>query len=341
MRKLWSAALACLLLALPAAATAEAEYELNVAHTVPTTHPIHTALTEILADVERQSGGRLAFHIFDNSTLAKSPQMLKAVGKGGADMGLVPPCFFPGDLPCFATHDMPFLSDDVPQGVKLAQAMTRLPEVQAELERANIAVWFCSSGEKGAIASLKTPIRTMADIKGKRVLTTLESFCQEIEAWGGVPVQVTAPDMYVGLQRGLGDAVYMPIPTVFSQRLHELARHVTIIPSQLTANTISINRDLLEDLPADLRALLMDAGGDKAGQRLLELTEKETERQLEAMQAAGVELIVLTPEEQQPWREASIRGMEAYWRELLQRGGVADPAAWMEKIRALAASLHS
>lgn len=328
----------CALLLYPFAAHS-AEYELSIATTVNPSHPIHISLLEVCKTAEEKSGGRLTFHIFDNGTLAKGPQMLKVIGGGGADMGVLAPSFFPSSLPRYAVHDMGFLCKDATSCSRLALAMTNMPEIQEELSKANILFLISMSGTYAGIGSINAPIRSLADFRGKRVLTTLEPLCKEIEAWGGTPVQVLAADLYVGLQRGLGDMVYMPMPVIYTQRLHELLKYLTLMPSGMSANNLGINKDLFESMPKDIQQILLEMGGESGSVLFGRNTDELTARQLDTMRQAGVEVITLTDAELRPWVGASNKGMEPYWIDLLQRGGVTDSRGWIKQVRDLATSL--
>lgn len=332
--------LACILL-LKSMTCIAAEYEINIASTVNTAHPIHVSLLEVTKIAEEKSGGRLVFHIFDNGTLAKGSQMLKVVSGGGADMGLVAPAFFPAALPRSAVHDMGFLCADATSASKLAFAMAQLPEVKQELDQANVVFLINTSGTYCGIGSLNTPVRSLQDFKGRRVLTTLENLCKEIEAWGGTPVQVLPADLYVGLQRGLGDIVYMPLPVIYAQRLHELLHYLTLMPSGMSANNIAINKNLFKSMPADLQQILLEMGGEEGSILFGQSTDRLTAQQLETMRESGVEVISLTQEELEPWKQASNKGMESYWINLLAQGGVSDPLGWMQKIRDLAGDIST
>ncbi len=333
--------LASLLLLAPHPARAAETYELNVAHPVTATHPISVYLAALLDDIRAKSGGRLEFHVYENNTLIKSDGMFKAIRDGGTDIGMLPPGFVPADMPHSMTHDMSFMSSNASTAGELMWAMRELPEVQAELNKANAVLLFAASGDRPALGSLSTPIRQMSDLKGKRVLFWQANFIDEIKAWGGIPVQISIPDTYVALQRGMGEVMYGAIPMFASLKLQELIKHLTIMPSSMGGTMWLINKDSLASLPPDLQKLLLDETGEKASLGISNAVYQAANRDLDAMTRAGVEIIRLSPEELAPWKAASIAATSPYWESLLRRAGDKDTAPWMQRVRALAEKVET
>lgn len=319
---------------------AERVYEINVASTVSTIHPVHLSLVKILGRIEEKSQGRLQFHIFDNSTLVKADGMFRAVKSGGADIGLLAPAFVAADMPYSFSHDMPFLSSDPLKAGDLMWAMRELPEIQAEFQRANAEPLWAYSSEKLAFGSLHTPIRSMADLRGKRVLVWQPRQSEEVKGWGGIPVQVPMSDTYVALQRGMGEALYAPAPVFASLKLQEIIKYLTIVPSSFTGMWCPINKDRMASLPEDLQRLIREETGMKATREQCEMTRNALLNDFQTIRAAGVEIIELTPEEIAPWKEANIRALTPYWQDILKRGGEKEPDAWIQKVRNLAATVE-
>lgn len=342
MRKIVS--LLALGLCLLPVGTRAAEFEFSVAHPTATTHPVHIYTSEMFNRISERSGGRIEFHIYDNNTLVKLDAMYKALKSGGVDIGLMPASSAPADMPYTLTHDMSFISSDATKGGALLWEMQRFPEIQAELERSNTIALFASSGERPAMGALNTPIRSMEDLRGKRVLIWHANFIEEIKGWGGIPVHVSIPDTYVALQRGMGEVLYAPMPMFVSMKLHELIKYLTIVPSSLTANWWLMNKDSFASLPPDLQKIMFEEAGAKASTGLgglPALITSYSDRDLKIMAEAGIEIIRLSDEELEPWRQVSEKIMEPYWIDILTRAGDPDPKAWMEKIRVLAAEVEA
>lgn len=333
--------LAAAILLAPAPAPAAPEFELNVSSMLTTIHPVHIHTVAMLKGIEEKSGGRIQFHMFDNNTLVKPDGVVKAVKNGGADLAIVTLNALSSDLPYCRTHDMPFVCTGAYTGSQLMWAMGQLPEIKKELDAGNAELLWAFSGERCAVGSINGPIRRMADLQGKRVLIWQPSLGEEVKGWGGIPVQVGLTDVYVALQRGMGEAFYSAIPMFPSMKLEELVKHLTIMPSVLPGAIWIINKDVMASLPEDLQALLRDGTGEAATLAQGEVLVKAGQNDLQTMRAAGVNIIELTPEELAPWKETSIRSMTPYWRDTLRRGGDKDPDAWIRKVRELAANIEA
>ena len=321
-------------------AFAEPEYELSVSHIFTTIHPVGKYIIELTKEIEQKSNNRIAFHVYDNNTLFKGENALDAVQKGGVDIANVLPCFVAGDLPYSHTHDMPFLSSDALSASRLMWAMLELPEVKQETERYG-EVLFAFSGAQPGLLSTNTPIRTPSDLKGKRVLVLQASFIDDVKEWGGIPVQISVGDAYVALQRGMGEVLYTAIPMMPSMKLQELGKYLTPMPTALTGNWWFINKDIMEELPEDLRTLLRENTGAKATEELGTALRDSCLNDIETLRSAGVEIIELSPEEITPWKDGSIQATKTYYRDVLTRGGEKDPDAWMSRVRELASRIEA
>ncbi len=333
MKKTFLIAALCALLA-PTPSFA-AEYELSLAHGLGTTHPQNIALIELAAALKAESNGRIEIHIYDNGTLVKNPGLLKAVSSGGADIVLFSPAFSPADFPHMLAHTMNYLCDDAYHSTRLAQAMVQLPEGKLDFERNNVqllTIWSASS--PGIIA--KRPIRAVQDLAGKRVMAVQEVLCKELESWGATSIQIVPQDMYVGLQRGLGEAAYVNLPQIFSQKAHEQGKYLTTLPSSFVCTMLIMNKKLYDSMPEDVRALLNKHLGMGKSEFLTKCNEDYIHAELEAAQKTGIERIEIKGEALVPWKEASLRVLDPYWEDVLRRGNVADPKGWMTTVRNLA-----
>ena len=322
-------------------ACAEEVFELSYAHPVGPTHPIHIASAKLFKDMEEESGGRLKVTIYDSNTLVKMPGVLKALKDGGTDIGYINVSSVQNDMPYTVAHDINFAVSGSVNAGKLLEEMEKLPEVKKELTDNNCIYLFGHCSDRFSIGSLKDPIRTPADLKGKRVLTVQSNLADEITNWGGTPVLVGIPDCYVALQRGMGDCVYTALPLYCSIKLHELLKHITIMPSTFSGNIIAINKEAFEDLPEDIQKIMLKHSGYDSTVYMCQMTADAGDRDVKIMQDAGIDIITLTPEELEQWKSLSVAGLQQQWIDTLKRGGVKDPEPFIAKVREMATAVEA
>lgn len=106
----------------------------------------------------------------------------------------------------------------------------------------------------------RTPIRTLADIKGKKVRAS-GLMMNWIEAFGGNGVFIPGEETYTSLQTGALDGVsWGSAMGMYSVKFHEVAKYFLwppIMPVN-TANVI-VNQKAWDSLPPDLQVALEQA----------------------------------------------------------------------------------
>ena len=288
-------------------------------------------------EITNKSNGQVVFHYYPLNGLVKADAMPGAVRGGSLDIGGIQLQTAVAMLPHSQAIALPFLVQNAKEACTLYPLMfEKFPEMRQEVEK-NFKFLAAMGSDRYAFASNNMLIKTPADIKGKRVLVWAPYQIKEVESWGGLPVQVTSAETYMGLQRGLGEIAYVPCPAVESSKLNEVAKYITYIPSRSLPIVILMNKDSWESLPDDVKKLVEETTGTKLshfiGDQLMQLTEEDIEKH----HAKGCQTYHLTLEEQQAFKDLAANANKEYWNDMLKRNGVKDPEAWINKVEKLAA----
>lgn len=280
-----------------------------------------------LDELAEKSDNRLILDYFMNGALVRAEDIVPALMNGNLDLGGAGPDGRADQFIHTLTFMMPYIARDSVQASELYwQAYTTVPEVKAELDRVGkiLTVW---GSDRSGLFSTKGPILSPSDLKGKKVLIWNPSQAAQVEAWGATPVPVAALDTLRALQRGAGDVFFGPLPTGVAYKLMNAAKDVTILPasSMLMFNAVSWN--VWNELPPDLRQLLVDSTGHEASVRSGRLLYDATNKDLETMRRAGISIHELTPVQEGAFRQAERQMTVDNWRAALKSGGSADPDA--------------
>ena len=317
---------------------ADEVYELSLAHALNSLHPQSKYIVQWAQKLGQDSDGRLEIHIYDNNSLLKSAAMIPALKAGGLDMGLLFPSSLLANMPYSSAVNMPFLTRDAREAARLFQTLLSEPEVAAELDGYAVPL-FAAGSDRNCLITTGNPILKPEDLQGKRVLIWGAPYAEEMRAWGGTPVMILPADTYVAFQRGMGDVLYGPIPMMPSLKLEELAKHLTIIPSQTNSYVTVIAKGTLESLPEDLQKLILDSSGEVFSQSIGQITYEACLEDLDVVKEAGVQVHELSDNELQAFRDISIQHMRPYYVDLLKKNGVADPESWINRVYAKASEL--
>ncbi len=288
-------------------------------------------------DMTDKSGGKAVFHYYSLNTLVKSDGVATAIKAGNLDAGGIQMQTAVSMMPHSQVLGLPFLVQNAREACVLyAKMFETFPEMRDEVNK-NFKLLAAFGSDRYAFASNNVLIKTPADLKGKRVLVWAAYQMDEVKSWGGQPVQIASSETYMGLQRGLGEVAYVPAPAVESNKLSEVAKNITLIPSRTLPMILAINHDSWKTLPKEVQKQVEETTGPKLSEFIGTELVKLTDGDMEKHKASGCTVYMLSLEEQKVFKDAAAEANNAYWADMLSRNGVKDPKAWIAKVEKLAA----
>ncbi len=306
--------------------------------------PAQTQTVEILKpwaeSFAQKSNGDLIVHHFPVNAVVESTEMPHALQNGLLDISEHTGTGFPRETPHLYMMNMPFLIKNSRHGTAIAYKLyEEIPAFRKEVELYGNLLTFWSSASY-ALTSVKVPVRAPSDIKGRRVLIGVPSDAAVIETWGGVPVFVPPSDMYVGLQRGMGEMLYLPIPYQKGLRIMEVTRYITLLPATFMPVIMEINPDTLAALSDSQKKLLLDNTGRQLGETLAASLDKDVQDVMKLFADAGAETITLNDAQLDAFRDSMKSLVEGFWMKNLRDYGIkGDIKALIDQYYAIAASV--
>jgi len=238
-----TAAAAALFLGLQSAAATE----LKAAHFMPSMHPMDRGvMTPLSEDIKAATDGELTIRIYPSGELGKGPvQQYKRVVTGVADIVFGIPEYTPGQ---FATTGLIHIPGLFANGTEATNALwDNIGLFEEEYAQTKLlGLW---ANNPSVLISREEPIRSVADMKGKKIRTPNPVMADLVEAWGGIPVSMPTPDVYNAMNTGVIDAVMIGPSGIRSYKLHETAKYVTTnIPSALDSFYLLMNKQSWDKL---------------------------------------------------------------------------------------------
>jgi TRAP-type C4-dicarboxylate transport system substrate-binding protein len=105
------------------------------------------------------------------------------------------------------------------------------------------------------------PMKTVEDLKGKRLRTAGAAMSRWVEVIGAVPVNVPSSEMYEGIEKGILDCAVNVASDLKSRSLWDVAKYTTMAPLGIyySGPMWAFNRDFWEDLTPTERKIFFDA----------------------------------------------------------------------------------
>ena len=288
--------LAILLVSLGAAQAQEKKYVMKV--TTPTINDApHLLAKNFAAAVERDSAGRIKSEVYPASQLGSIPRQIEGVQFGAIQVAVVPPEFFVGLDERFEVMAAPGLVDSLQHGQRLAAdpGVLKLMLGLGANKGLHGAGMFIAQPD--SLVS-KVPIRTLTDLRGKKVRIFASDFQSEaLKRLNVTPVAMTLGDVLPALQQGAIDGAIAGI-TVFSAfHYQDAAKYVTEVNQPSIFLMLEISKTWYQSLPPDLQAIVdKDAAAETVAinPAALDLFKKARED----WTVKGGELISLSPDDQ-------------------------------------------
>jgi len=269
--------------------------------------------------VTERTGGRIRWEHFVDKLLHGPLDGFKAVATGVTDYTHAYATYQPGSFHLTHGLQLPFLFPN--PGVAALVSEELYPEyLKGEYERMGVYLAHCDSTSAYDIIS-KKPIRTPSDIRGMKVRATGGLTAAIIRQVGAVPVVMAAAETYTAFQRGILDAVALGGPDMAAYRLHETGNYFTRVGLTHTVLQYCLSPRTFDGLPEDLRVELYNLfrlRGQVAHRNYY--GGEALARSIETLTAGGVEIIELTPDEQQEWVDAILPLEQRFIEENEARG---------------------
>ena len=258
-----STAFAFAALATPLAAQ---DITLKVHHFMAETSGLHAdMLVPFKESVEEASDGRIAIELYASMSLGGRPgDLYDQAADGAVDVILTLPGYTAGRFNRTEVFELPFLMDDTVAGSKAFWDLVDAELQEDEYDETQIlSAWVHSRGHLHS----EEPIRTLEDLAGKEMRGPTRVVTDLLGELGATPVGMPLPLIPENLSKGVISGAALPWEITPSIRLAELVTNHTVIeegPALYTATFIlAMNRDVYDDMPDDLRAIL-DAETGKA-----------------------------------------------------------------------------
>lgn len=249
-------ALAVALMLSPVTASAQGKtYTMKIS--LPTLNdPSYFFAKNYAAALEKDSGGRIKPQVFPLSQLGSIPRQIEGTQFGSIQCALLPPEFFVGVDSRFEVMAAPGLVSSLAQGQRVAAdpAVSKLMlGLGANKGLHGVAMYMNSPSSVIA----KTPIRHLADFKGKKIRVLASPFqMAPIAKLGATPVAMTLADVVPAMQQGAIDGAVGGIVVWTPMHFNDAAKYVTETGQPAVFVMVEVNKKWYESLPPDLQKIV-------------------------------------------------------------------------------------
>jgi len=255
--------------------------------------------------VEEMSAGDIAIEIYDSAQLYKDKEVPAAVGSGAIEAGVASLTRYVGDIPAVDVFYMPFLlnSEAKVRAAVAAGSPVRGPIDEAIKDTGSTVLWWQAYG--GAILlSNGGPIKTPADMQGKKARVFGKTLGDFVTTTGGAPTMVSGSEQYLAYQRGTVDVGMTGVSGVASRKLWEVMDTITVTNHADIEFIVVVNTDWWNALPEAHREMINKAAMVAEADVRDRVSQIETDAYALAKEN-GMTVYTPTDAEIESWKQAS------------------------------------
>lgn len=285
---------------------ADAPIVIKFSHVVAKDTPKGKAAEKFKALAEAATKGRVKIELYPNSTLYKDKEELEALQLGAVQM-LAPSLakFGPLGVKEFELFDLPFIFNDKQALYRVTQGPIG-QDMLKKLENKGIrGLAYWDNGFK--MMTSNRPMRVPADMKGLKLrIQSSKVLDEQMRALGANPQVMAFSEVYQAMQTGVVDGSENPPSNIFTQKMHEVQKHLTVTNHGYIGYAVIVNKKFWDKLPADIRTEL-ELAMKEATEYANNIAQQENDQALENIRKSGKTVIyVPTDAERAEWRKTLV-----------------------------------
>jgi TRAP-type C4-dicarboxylate transport system substrate-binding protein len=226
----------------------------------------HEWMKRFAAAIEKNTNGRIKGEVYPASQLGTIPRQIEGTQLGSIQAWVGPPEFLVGVDQRYELLSVPGLIQNDQHAIKIIS--------DPDFSKAFLALG-ANKGLIGAslfitgpaVFDMRTPMRSLADLKGKKVRVLASPFqTEQITRLGGTGVPLSLGDVLPALQQGTLDGALGALPVFGALQYHDTAKYVTETGHAYIFSIAMLSKRWFDSLPADLQGIVMATANQVRGE---------------------------------------------------------------------------
>lgn len=307
MRKLLLATTA-IAFGLSAAAPAFAEFNdrnIRVSNGINEDHPVGNGIKAMQGCLDDKSGGKLKLTAFWGGALGGDLQATQALRSGVQEAVVTSSSPLVGIIPALGVFDLPFLFASPEEAYEVLDGDfgDMMSQKLEEAGLVNLGYW--ENGFRN-LSNSQRPITKWEDFEGLKVrVMQNDIFLDTFQNLGANATPMSFGEVFSALETKAIDAQENPYVTIDTSKFYEVQNYVTETNHAYTPFLFLFSKAIFDTYTPEEQAALRECatvGRDEERKVIQDLNKKS----LEKIKEAGLEVNVLSPEEQARIREKSM-----------------------------------
>ena len=308
LKKIVAAALGLTLVAGPV----QAADKMRISLQLPLKSHLGQNLRVFEKEVEARTKGAIDVEIYDSAQLYKDKEVPAAVGSGAIEAGVASLTRYVGDAPVVDVFYMPFLlNSEAKVRAAVAEGSVIRTTIEKEVAKTGGEILYWQAYGGAVLLSKGGPIRTPADMKGKKARVFGKTLGDFVTAAGGAPTLISGSEQYLAYQRGTVDIGMTGVSGVKSRKLWEVMDTITVTNHADIEFVVVVNTKWWNGLSKATQ------GHIRAAAKVAQESVRDAMTQIEAdayaaAKANGMKVVKLSDKELDAWKAVSKPVYDSY-----------------------------
>lgn len=262
---------------------------LKLAHTLPTDHPVHSAMQFMADRCKELSDGKLQIQIYPSEQLGSEQQCVELLQIGSLAITKVSAAVMESFTDDYKVLGLPYIFRSKEHAFKVLDGEIGKELLLSTEKRFIRGLCFYDAGSR-SFYTINKPILKPEDLNGMKIRVMKSKTAMDmVKALGGSPTPISFGELYTALQSGVVDGAENNPPSLYTSHHYEVCKHYSLDEHSSVPDVLIISQHIWEKLSEEERQWIQKAA-DESVPVERELWEASVKKSLEEVQKAGVKV---------------------------------------------------
>ncbi|MGA1196453.1 MAG: TRAP transporter substrate-binding protein, partial [Candidatus Latescibacterota bacterium] len=222
---------------------------LKLGHSLDTSHPVHAGMVYMAQELAKKSGVSVVLEIYPNGQLGSETECIEQLQRGALAMTKTSAAPMEGFIPEMGVFGIPYIFRDADHYWRVLEG-----PIGKELALAGEAVGlrglcYYDAGSR-SFYTTNTPVLSPDDLTGLKIrVMKSKTMMDMVDALGGSPTPIPWGELYTALQQKMVDGAENNLPSFYTNRHFEVARHFSIDEHSRVPDILLMSSEVWKRLP--------------------------------------------------------------------------------------------
>ena len=292
--------------------------DLSFATFVGENNPYQINIITLQEKLDQKMPGKVTITTYPNGTLLGQADIFDGVINGTCDIGFVECDYHVNRLPICQLVNYPGFDFTSSSSATLVFHEFLKQFQPKELD--DVVLLYATCSGPSSFYTIE-PVHTMADIKGKQIVTTGAILAETLSAWGAIPVTLDTADVYEAMRNGLCFGKYGMFGAAAFSNLDDVASYAAILPVSNYGFITVMNKNTFNSMPPSQQEAFMEAVDETFREVTIEYQDKglHVDRVVECIKNTK-EIVFIEGEVLEEFNKACIYMTDEYVKKLDEMG---------------------